>query len=77
MSNDLYLTMLQSVEDKVDILSNDLADIKKLLSAEISAMKIEQTKCDGRWSTLNKIGSWLVGVFSVSSIWAFLTGHKQ
>lgn len=77
MNSDLYLSMLQSVDDKVDALSHDLADIKKLLSTEISSIKMDQASCNNKWSILTKSGSWLFGAISISSIWAFLTGHKQ
>ena len=52
---DLYLHMIDSTGEKLDVLCDEIRGIKGLLMD----MKVDQTKCNSRWEVLSKIGTLL------------------
>lgn len=63
-SNDLYIHMLNSTSEKIDLIRDDIKEIKELLGN----VKSEQAKCDSRWSTVTKLSAWLFSGLGLSGI---------
>ncbi len=76
MPFDPYLSILKSIEDKLDNLTNDVSEIKEAHSEDISLIKVEQAKCNSRWDIFNKITTFGLGSLSLGSLWAWITNQK-
>lgn len=72
MSFDPYISILSRVEEKLDSIAEDLAQIKE----GHSELKVEQSKCESRWGLLGKFLTFGLGSLSVTSIWSWISGHK-